>query len=87
MEWRQESREHILMKRRKFLNHALSTVAIVGSNSVIGQSIAAVNNQSIQTKREHNDITTITAQAPNILTVDELLALPNVPGIIASFTV
>lgn len=68
------------MKRRKFLNHALSTVAIIGSNSVIAQSRAAVNNQSIQTKRKHNDITTITAQALRILTVDEVLALPNVPG-------
>ncbi|BAZ10878.1 putative esterase/lipase/thioesterase [Calothrix sp. NIES-4071] len=56
------------MKRRKFLNRALSTVAIVGSNSVIAQSISAVNDQSI------------IAQAPNILTVDEVLALPNVPG-------
>lgn len=55
------------MKRRKFVNRALSTVAVIGSNSVIAQSISAGDSQSIET------------QPPHILTLDEILTFPDVP--------
>lgn len=51
------------MKRRKFVNRAISTVAIIGSSSSIAQSISAAENTQ-----------------PRILTLDDVLALPNVPA-------
>lgn len=49
------------MKRRKFVNRGISTVAIIGSSSIIAQSISAAEDTQ-----------------PRILTVDDVLALPNV---------
>lgn len=70
------------MKRRKFVNRALSTAAIIGSSSVIAQSISAMDSQSIETRRGQSDITktTMDTQPPHILTVDEVLAFPDVPA-------
>lgn len=69
------------MKRRKFVNRALSTVAIIGSNSV-AQSISAMDSHSIETRRGQRDIamTTMDTQQSHILTLDEILTLPNVPA-------
>lgn len=58
------------MKRRKFVNRALATVAIIGSSSVIAQSTSAVDSQSIET--------TMDTQPPHILTLNEVLAFPDV---------
>ena len=69
------------MKRRKFVNRALSTVAIIGSNSV-AQSISAMDSHSIETRRGQRDIamTSMDTQQSHILTLDEILTLPNVPA-------
>ncbi len=78
---RQTAEEHILMKRRKFVNRALSTVAIIGSTSVIAQSISAADSQSIETSSGHDiTMTTMDAQPPHILTLDEILTFPDVPA-------
>ncbi|KYC36345.1 esterase [Scytonema hofmannii PCC 7110] len=70
------------MKRRQFVNLALSTVAIIVSNSIIAQSISAVDSQSVEKRRRQRKITTTTrdTQPPHILTLDDILALPDVPA-------
>lgn len=70
------------MKRRQFFHLALSTVAIIASHNVIAQSISAVDSPRIAKRRGQRDITTTTTdtQPPHILTLDEILAFPDVPA-------
>ena len=63
------------MKRRKFVNHALSTVAIIASSSVVAQSISASAKDSPGIKREKPK-----DKPPDILTLEEILTFPDVPG-------
>lgn len=64
------------MKRRKFLNRALSAVAIIGTSSVIVQSasVSAKDNPGIKKGKPKDK------EPPGILTLDDIPAFPDVPG-------
>lgn len=64
------------MKRRKFLNRALSIVAISGSSSVIAQSISASARDNRGIKKDNPR----DAEPSDILTLEDIPALPDVPG-------
>ncbi len=63
------------MKRRKFVNRGLSAVAIIGSSSIIARSISASARDSRSIKKRPKD-----AEPSEILTLEEILTFPDVPG-------
>ncbi|BAY81281.1 putative esterase/lipase/thioesterase [Calothrix parasitica NIES-267] len=70
------SRKAQVIKPRKFVNRALSLVAISGSSSVIAKSISASARDNRGTKKESPR----DAQQSDILTLEEILTFPDVPG-------